>query len=167
MNRLITRRFLCTLAAVSLTLFVSCATATPRRSPATENAAEVEAFFMSGIDAFNRHDLDGFLRQFADDIDMYTPTGWLRGKQEVSERFATTFAQFPQVRMEIEQLEGRGVGPGTVVISFRWRVFPMGTGPAYHGVGTGVYVRRNSNWVEVLEHETVTRVDPELQTPNR
>ena len=28
-------------------------------------------------------------------------------------------------------------------------------GPAFHGVGSGVYVRRGTDWVEVLEHETV------------
>jgi hypothetical protein len=43
----------------------------------------VENFFMSGIAAFNRHDLDGFMKQFAVDAEMYTPTGWLRGQQSV------------------------------------------------------------------------------------
>ena len=31
----------------------------------------VEDFFMSGIAAFNAHHLDGFMKQFADDVEMY------------------------------------------------------------------------------------------------
>jgi uncharacterized protein (TIGR02246 family) len=122
----------------------------------------VEGVFMSGIAAFNAHDLDEFMKQFASDVDMYTPTGWLRGQQSVRERFAQTFKQFPSVRMEIEDLRTRDVAPGTVITDFRWRVYPMGKGPAYHGVGSGVYVRRDGVWVEVLEHETVTKVDEGL-----
>lgn len=129
-------------------------------------AAEVERHFRAGVAAFNAHRLDEFLEQFAENIDMYTPTGWLRGQVQVRERFAGTFAQFPEVRMEIEELAARQVAPGVVVTDFRWRVFPMGVGPAFHGVGSGVYVRRvDGSWREVLEHETVTHVDEALRTP--
>ena len=126
----------------------------------------VENFFMSGIAAFNAHDLDGFMKQFAEDVEMYTPTGWLRGRESVRERFAQTFKQFPSVRMEIEELRVREVARGTVVTDFRWRVYPMGKGPAFHGVGSGVYVLRDGKWAEVLEHETVVKVDEGL-TPGK
>ena len=122
----------------------------------------VEVFFISGISSFNSHDLDGFMKQFASDIEMYTPTGWLRGEQSVRARFAQTFEQFPSVRMEIEDLRVREVARGTVVTDFRWRVYPMGKGPAFHGVGSGVYILRDGKWVEVLEHETVVKVDEGL-----
>jgi len=122
----------------------------------------VERFFMSGIAAFNAHDLDGFMKQFATDIEMYTPTGWVRGHQAVRDRFADTFTKFPAVRMEIENLRVREVAGGTVVTDFEWRVYPMGKGPAFHGVGSGVYVLRDGRWVEVLEHETVVKVDEGL-----
>lgn len=117
---------------------------------------------MAGITAFNAHDLDEFLRQFADDIEMFTPTGWLHGRSEVRERFEQTFRRFLAVRMEIEDLQARDVSADTVVTTFRFRVFPMGQGPAFHGVGSGVYVRREDAWVEVLEHETVVRTDEGL-----
>lgn len=123
----------------------------------------VEKFFMSGIEAFNAHDLDGFMKQFADDVEMYTPTGWLRGRAAVRERFVVTFKQFSSVKMEIEDLRVREVSPVTVVVDFKWRTYPKGGGPAFHGVGSGVYVLRNKNWVEVLEHETVTQVDEALR----
>lgn len=124
----------------------------------------VETFFLSGIAAFNAHDLNGFMKQFADDVEMYTPTGWLRGQQNVRQRFAQTFQQFPKVKMEVEDLKVREVALGTVVTDFKWRVYPMGSGAAFHGVGSGVYILRNKNWVEVLEHETVLKVDEGLNT---
>ena len=141
---------------------MACASAPPTVRSSGNDAAEVEAFFRSGIEAFNRHDLDLFTSQFADDIAMYTPTGWIRGTDAVRARFAGTFKQFPDVRMEVEDLSARSVGPHAVVTEFRWRVYPRGQGPAFHGVGSGVYVRRNGVWQEVLEHETVTRVDEAL-----
>ena len=128
----------------------------------TKRRHSVEQFFMSGIAAFNQHDLDGFMKQFAVDIEMYTPTGWLRGREQVRERFAQTFKQFPAVRMEIEDLRVREVARGVVVTDFKWRVYPMGKGPAFHGVGSGVYLLRRGQWVEVLEHETVVKVDEGL-----
>jgi uncharacterized protein (TIGR02246 family) len=123
----------------------------------------VERFFMAGIEAFNAHDLDKFMKQFADDVEMYTPTGWLRGKMAVRGRFVGTLQQFPSVKMEIEDLRVREVSPLTAVVDFKWRTYPKGSGPAFHGVGSGVYVRRGGQWVEVLEHETVERVDEALR----
>jgi hypothetical protein len=124
----------------------------------------VESFFMSGISSFNSHNLDGFMKQFAADIEMYTPTGWLRGQPIVRARFAQTFQQFPSVRMEVEDLRVREVARGMVVTDFKWRVYPMGKGPAFHGIGSGVYILRSGKWVEVLEHETVVKVDEGLNT---
>lgn len=154
--------FLGSVACIVGILF-GCASASREQPADSARAREVEEFFQSGIDAFNAHDLDRFLEQFADDILMYTPTGWLEGKTDVRERFAQTFQQFPDVRMEVEDLRSRSVSPNTVVTDFRWRVFPRGSGPAFHGVGSGVYVLRGDRWVEVLEHETVVQVDEELR----
>lgn len=82
------------------------------RGPAGRNHP-VEEFFMSGIRAFNAHDLDEFMKQFADDLEMYTAErGWLRGKRAVRERFVWTFQNYPSVRMEIEDLRVREVARG-------------------------------------------------------
>lgn len=149
------------LLALSVFLVAAVAPAAAQTRDAAKKHP-VEIFFMSGIASFNAHDLDGFMKQFAEDIEMYTPTGWLRGRQGVRARFAQTFEQFPAVRMEIEDLRVREVARGTAVTDFKWRVFPMGRGPAFHGVGSGVYVSRAGKWVEVLEHETVVKVDEGL-----
>lgn len=148
------------LALSALLLFSSQFAAAQAKKDAGKHP--VETFFTSGIDAFNAHDLDGFMKQFAEDVEMYTPTGWLRGRDGVRQRFAETFRQFPSVRMELEDLRVREVARGVAVTDFRWRVYPMGRGPAFHGVGSGVYVLRGDRWEEVLEHETVVKVDEGL-----
>lgn len=153
------------LAAVTFLLAASLLAAAQTETKAPKHP--VEDFFMSGIAAFNAHDLDGFMKQFASNIEMYTPTGWLRGHQSVRERFSQTFRQFPSVRMEVEELRVREVARGVVVTDFKWRVYPMGKGPAFHGVGSGVYVLKDGRWAEVLEHETVVKVDEGLNTGRR
>lgn len=148
-----------------LALAIFLATTLPSVAAQNQNTTKkhpVEIFFMSGISSFNSHNLDGFMKQFAADIEMYTPTGWLRGQQSVRDRFAQTFQQFPSVRMEVENLRVREVARGMVVTDFKWRVYPMGQGPAFHGIGSGVYILRGGKWVEVLEHETVVKVDEGL-----
>lgn len=145
-----------------LLVFSSVTLAQTQNNKSTQKHA-VETFFMSGIEAFNAHDLNRFMEQFADDIEMYTPAGWLRGKTVVRERFVETFKQFPAVKMEIEELKVRQVAPDTVIVDFKWKTYPKGSGAAFHGVGSGVYIKRKGNWVEVLEHETVTKIDDELK----
>jgi uncharacterized protein (TIGR02246 family) len=161
MKRTLAPAALCLLLLLLLAPLSPAQGQTPRARTPREQA--VEKFFMSGIESFNAHDLDKFMKQFADDLEMYTPTGWLRGKAAVRERFVTTFKQFPSVKMEIEDLRAREVSPATVLVDFRWRTYPRGVGPAFHGVGSGVYVWRKGAWVEVLEHETVVQVDEALR----
>jgi hypothetical protein len=139
---------------LSLLLVVSCASV-----PRADDAAEVKQFFMQGIAAFNRHELDPFLRQFSPDLQMYAAYEWMRDPATTRERFRSTFERYPDVRMEIDDLRARSVAPGVVTVDFRFRTYPKGTGPAWHGVGSGVYVRQNGEWREVLEHETVTKMD--------
>ncbi len=147
---------------VALLITTSSAGFSQTTKTSRQSKHPVETFFMSGIAAFNAHNLDEFMKQFDDNLEMYTPTGWLRGQAAVRERFSLTFKQFPQVKMEIENLRVREITPTTAVVDFKWHAFPQGAGPAFHGVGSGVYVLRDGRWLETLEHETVERVDAGL-----
>jgi uncharacterized protein (TIGR02246 family) len=84
--------------------------------------AAVDSVYRAGIVAFDRHALPEFAAQFAEDVVMYTPTGWLRGHAAVRARFDSTFRQFPKVRMEVDSLEVRAVGPDAATVAFQWRV---------------------------------------------
>jgi hypothetical protein len=141
---------------------VSQAAQTPARDA---NAMEVERFLMEGIGKFNRRELDPFLMQFDENIRMFAVSNWLRGRPAVRQRFVDTFRQCPEARMEITNLRARSETPTVVTVEFEFHTYPRGSGPAYHGVGTGVYVRRAGGWREVMEHETVTRRDPGLGGP--
>ena len=46
-----------------------------------------------------------------------------------------------------------------VAVVFGWRVYPMSSGSAFHGVGSNLYLKRDGAWEEVLEHKTVTLTD--------
>lgn len=160
------------LAASALAALGACTASATADAPAAAissaeaardaNALEVERFFMEGIARFNARDLEPFLDQFSPDIRMFAVSSWLRGRDAVRQRFVSTFAQFPEARMEITNLSARSETPTTVTVEFEFHTYPRGTGPAFHGVGTGVYVRGPAGWREVLEHETVTRRDPGL-----
>jgi hypothetical protein len=91
-------------------LATSTFTATAQQQCSTkpdQAEAQVSRTYNDGIAHFNAHDVQSFSRQFSDDIAMYTATGWLRGKAEVTHRFVGTFQQFPKVRMEISDLHAR------------------------------------------------------------
>lgn len=122
----------------------------------------VAARYMAGIDAFNAHDIEAFLGQFGEDIDIYSHQGWLRGAAAVRERFTGLFQHFPRMRMQVNRLQVRELSPQVAVVDFHASLFPEGSGPAYHTIGSGVYVLRGGKWVEVLEHETTTHADPPL-----
>lgn len=162
--------YLRTLFAMSLAAVIPCSVGARLPQPisqSTRDAEQVKRFFMEGIDRFNRHDLDGFMIQFDPDIRMYSVTQWLTGSPSLRQRFASTFAQFPDVHMDITDLRAQSVAPGVVTVQFEFHTFPNGSGPAYHGVGSGTYVKGSHGWREVQEHETVSKRDAGLLPPAR
>ncbi len=128
----------------------------------TENHP-VRGLFLSSIEAFNSGDLELFLSNFSSDIKMYGTDGLYNGKTSLRERFEVVFQQFPNKKMEIPELTLDILSNDIVLVNFKWKLFPMGRGPAYSGIGSGLYVIRRNKWVEILEVETVTEVDEALQ----
>jgi uncharacterized protein (TIGR02246 family) len=155
----ITGGILATFALPATTLPSTASAAVLKVGVRDANATEVERFFMQGIAHFNRHDIEPFLRQFHDDIRMFAVSNWLHGKPALRERFQSTFTHFPKTRMEITNLRARSETKDVVTVEFEFHIYPQGTGAAWHGVGSGVYVKTSSGWREVLEHESVTRRD--------
>ena len=123
----------------------------------------VRELYLSTIEAFNQRNLELFLSNFSSDIKMYGTDAMYEGKDALRNRFSTIFRQFPHTRMEIPELELDIISDETVLVNFKWKVYPMGQGPAYEGVGSGLYVVQNEKWIEILEVETITNVDEALQ----
>lgn len=127
-----------------------------------ESKHPVEHLFLSSIDAFNNGDLELFLSNFATEIRMYGTDGIYEGKDSLRERFKTIFEQFPNKKMDITELKLTVLSGDIVLVHFKWQLYPMGKGPSYRGIGSGVYVLYEDTWKEILEAETVTEVDEAL-----
>ena len=126
----------------------------------------VKELYLSSIEAFNARNLDLFLSNFSSDIKMYGTDGMYEGQEALRARFQGIFQRFPNTKMTIPQITLDVLSQEAVLVHFNWKVYPMGEGPAYSGKGSGLYVKREGNWVEVLEAETITEVDDALK-PNR
>ena len=129
----------------------------------TEENHPVRTLYLSSIEAFNEGDLDLFLANFAPEIKMYGTDGTYNGQNALRERFEKVLNQFPNVRMEIPDLELEILSRDIVLVNFKWKVFPMGQGPAFSGIGSGVYKKNADKWMEILEVETITDVDEALK----
>jgi hypothetical protein len=122
----------------------------------------VKELYMSSIEAFNQGNPDVFLKNFDVDIKMYGTDGMYFGIDALRKRFDGVFKQFPDVRMEIIEFDLEILSDEIVLVNFKWKVYPMGQGPAYSGLGSGIYVYKEHQWTEILEAEKVTEIDKEL-----
>lgn len=129
----------------------------------TEANHPVRTIYLSTIEALNEGNLDLFLANFAPEIKMYGTDGNYFGQKALRERFENILQQFPKVRMEIPELKLEILSKNVVLVNFEWKVFPMDQGPAFSGIGSGVYTRDGDKWIEVLEVETITDIDEALK----
>ncbi len=129
----------------------------------TEENHPVRILYLSSIEAFNEGNLDLFLANFAPEIKMYGTDGNYFGQNALRERFENVIQQFPKVRMEIPELNLDILSQEIVLVNFKWKVFPMGQGPAFSGIGSGIYMKKGDKWMEILEVETITEVDEALK----
>ncbi len=131
----------------------------------TEDNHPVKELYLSSIEAFNERNLELFLANFAPEIKMYGTDGRYFGLSALQERFEILFKQFPEMRMEIPELKTEVLSKEVVLVNFKWKLYPMGQGPAFSGIGSGVYKYLDGKWMEILEVETITHVDEALKQP--
>jgi len=141
---------------------LACKT-TNKKHQYTENNHPVKELFLSSIEAFNERNLELFLANFSPEIKMYGTDGRYFGLSSLQERFGILFKQFPDMKMEIPELKTEVLSKEVVLVNFKWKLYPMGQGPAFSGIGSGVYKYLDGKWIEILEVETTTHVDKELE----
>ena len=165
MRRIILYVFISTL----LVNLSSCKNSRPDEPRAQFNKDNhpVKELYMSSIEAFNQRNTDVFLKNFDVDIKMYGTDGLYFGRDALRDRFDGVFKQFPNVRMEILEFDLKELSEKIVLVNFKWKVYPMGQGPAYTGLGSGLYMYKDYAWTEILEAERVTEIDKELITEGR
>ena len=123
----------------------------------------VKELYLSSIKAFNQGNLELFLANFASEIRMYGTDGNYFGHNELKDRFEILFKRFPSMKMEIPELTLEILSEKVVMVNFQWKLLPMGQGPAYNGIGSGIYQKQDDKWMEILEVETITNVDEALK----
>ncbi|MBT8185945.1 MAG: nuclear transport factor 2 family protein [Eudoraea sp.] len=129
----------------------------------TEENHPVKELFLSSIEAFNQGNLQLFVANFAPDVKMYGTDGNYFGQTALERRFESLFKQFPKMKMDIPVLTLEVLSEDVVLVNFEWKLYPMGQGPAFSGIGSGVYQYSDEKWMEILEVETVTAVDEALK----
>ena len=152
------------LLAVLCIAIIACNNAnTENDHKVTAENHPVRTLYLTSIEALNEGNLDLFLANFAPEIKMYGTDGNYFGQNALRERFEKVLKQFPNVRMEIPELKLEILSKDVVLVNFKWKVFPMGQGPAFSGIGSGVYAKNGDKWMEILEVETITDVDEALK----
>lgn len=156
-------------SVMTMILFISIACknlkVTNEKQDYIEENHPVRTLYLSSIEALNEGNLDLFLANFAPEIKMYGTDGNYFGQNALRERFENVLQQFPKVRMEIPELKLEILSKEVVLVNFKWKVIPMGQGPAFSGLGSGIYKKNGSNWMEILEVETITDIDEALKQP--
>ena len=128
----------------------------PSFSQEKELIHEVKQLCLNQTKAFNDHDVEKFMNSFHEDIEMHIQmTGWLRGKPAVRNRFISVFKGNPEVKMEITETNARIISPNTIIVDFKWVVYPNPSEKPYQGTTVGVYVKRDGKWGEVFEMEEI------------
>ncbi len=151
---------------LSLIFFNSCAINKANFKDSNNYSEEnhpVRDLFLSSIEAFNQRKLDLFVANFAPEIKMYGTDGNYFGQNALRERFEILFGQFPNMKMEIPELNLKVLSKEVVLVNFKWKLYPMGQGPAFSGIGSGIYNYSGDKWIEILEVERTTDVDPALK----
>ena len=129
----------------------------------SEENHPVRELFISSIEAFNERNLELFLSNFASEIRMFGTDGNYFGQSALRERFGILFKQFPNMKMEIPELKLDILSREVVLVNFQWKLYPMGQGPAFSGIGSGIYKFEDGQWKEILEVERTTEVDEALR----
>jgi ketosteroid isomerase-like protein len=116
--------------------------------------AELTVFMASYERATNHHDIARVAAMIAADATYWFTDGSFRGRPEIMEAIARTFATIQDEIYWIRDLEWVCVGQETAACRYRfgWTGVVGGRGRAGQGRGTNVIVRRDGAWQMLHEH---------------
>ena len=105
--------------------------------------------FATWTDAWNRKDFDGYLDAYAENSRYVTPTGVLKGKEQIEchMRSRGIEGQLSTHSMEIELF-----GSNDALV-FAWYLLTMSDGTSHEGVFT-VHVKFQDGWKIVSDHSS-------------
>jgi uncharacterized protein (TIGR02246 family) len=140
-------------ALLLTTLVAGCATPgeTPPQAPIGIHS-QIESVMLESAEAWNRGDLDGFLRAYHPTVTFASGAQMRRGLDEVRQMYREAyFAQGTPPRLTFDRMESRTLGDGQVLTTGRWR---LASTPAQEGLFTVVMSRTREGWRIVHDHSS-------------
>lgn len=134
---------------------LACAHAT-RGSDWQRDRAAILELLRAQQDAWNRGDLEGFLRGYDPGPDLVFTSGGQsrRGLAETRARYQARYGADRQTmgRLEFEVLDVRALGPGGAVVLGRWRLTLEPSHETRGGVFSLALLRTDAGWRIVHDH---------------
>jgi uncharacterized protein (TIGR02246 family) len=131
----------------------------------TKEQREVEQIARLYESFWNRHDLEGFGRLFAEDADFVNFTGeWWRSRKSIKENhLAGHTSIYKASRLTIHDNLVRITGPGSAILRSNWTLTghttPEGQAlPPTHGVLTHVLQNQDGTWMIVASQNTERKI---------
>jgi uncharacterized protein (TIGR02246 family) len=131
----------------------------------TKEQREVEQIAKLYESFWNRHDLEGFSRLFAEDADFVNSTGeWWRSRKSIKENHLVGHATiYKTSRLTIHDSLVRITGPTSAVLRSNWTMNGHTTLesqalPPSHGILTHVLQNQEGTWMIVASQNTERKI---------
>lgn len=145
------RHILCVLScAVLLSTAVAQTVAT-----AAKAESEIRAVMQQQIDAWNRHDLEGFMAAYwkSPDLTFFSGGSETKGWEPTLERYRRTYQSkgSEMGKLEMSDIQVVEFGPSAAFVRGRWHL-TMSDGKTPHGLYTLVFRKFPEGWRIVHDH---------------
>lgn len=122
---------------------------------------EVQSALQSGVEAWNRGDLETFMKGYVQGADLtYTAGGKVvRGSDALFQRYQTTYGDNKESmgQLRFEEIETWPLGPDHALAMGRW-ILDMRAKPSVQGIFSLVLRRSPEGWL--ILHDHTSRLDP-------
>lgn len=125
-----------------------------RATPADEKSA-VERVLRQQQEAWNRHDLDGFMTGYekSEDLTFFSGANGRKGWQSTLDRYRATYAGpgHEMGKLDFSDLRIELLGPDAAFVRGSWRL-TMSDGKTPHGLFTLIFRKSPEGWRIVHDH---------------
>jgi ketosteroid isomerase-like protein len=122
---------------------------------------EVQSSLQSGVEAWNRGDLETFMKGYVQGADLtYTAGGKVvRGSDALFQRYQTTYGENKESmgQLRFEEIETWPLGPDHALAMGRW-ILELRAKPTVQGIFSLVLRRGPDGWL--ILHDHTSRLDP-------
>ena len=143
------------MSSATLLLLISACTSSQARIE--DPAAEVRGVWNEQVEAWNRGDLDGFMRGYwnSPDLVFFSNKTETRGWQQTLDRYRATYKAEGRTMgmLDFPQLEFKVLGPEAVLARGQWRL-KMPDGKESTGMTSVTFLKLPEGWRIVHDHSS-------------